>query len=678
MTFFWVGFLSRLFLREEGKDKERNLQTLDRMADPLLSSLCTICHTDPPKYVCPACSAGTCSLPCNKKHKAWANCSGKRDPTAYMPASKLKTPAGVDHDYNFLSGIERERDRNQREVVEEKGLFSQREVREMDNEKRWRKMWFGEEVRFVATGDRARGYHNHHHNASRSDGEEEDEQQQLGGRDGDDEGRGYERRGGGKMSALARKIRARLEQAGTHVVQMPTGMVRQRENTTAWNRRTGGINWCVEWIVYEPEDESGEAVKKSTRIRHKALESIPLYKALGDSMAWFRRGQTKGEDQDDEDAEDMSSLYARKRRRVLIREVKEEGRRSAMQDHDEATWLSTPYPTQNPYTGAWNADRGAMVSSWLADAETGARRNHRFYLLRPLTPAGKPKELIPLDGAETLASALQGRTVLEYPTIYVLPPSATASLHPSGDLSPLLPEGYLLGSTERRAPQPRKPRPEKRKAPEQNANSTNKTEGPSQKRQALSGNTQQRGGRGIRGAAAGGRGRLQGRGGRELGANHRPNQRRGGYDDAAEEGEIHDDGDEVADTTSSDPDTSSSDEEEGSLRGFGHDDEERHMDIDSGIAATHNSTFGSLFTATTAAATTTNPTGKIARFTTTQQPKKAGLGLVDYGSDSDDDEDEEGEDDGEPSQDDVDLSKLNPENPELVAGAIQEIVGLLS
>lgn len=542
-----------------------------------------------------------------------------------MPVSKLKTPAGVDHDYNFLSGIERERDRNQREVVEEKGLFTQREVREIDNEKRWRKMWFGEEVRFVAAGKS-------NYVMTRGLGSDSDEEEQHGG---------------GKMSHIARKIRARLEHTGTQVVQMPAGMVRQRENTTAWNRRTGGINWCVEWVMYEPENKSmNEAgLKKSTQIRHKALESVPLYKALGNSLAWHRRGLAKGEDQDDDEADEMA-LSARKRRRVLIREVKEESRHSAMQDYNEAVWCNTPYPTQNPYTSAWDADRGATVSSWFAEAEIDARRSHRFYLLKPMTPAGKSKELIPLDSAETLSSALQGRTVLEYPTVYILPPLPPSSSE--NDVALHLPENHILSSTERRASQPRRTKAEKRKAPDQN----NKTDGPTQKRQALSGsNAQQRGGgRGGRGGAVRGRGR-GGRVGREL---IHTNRQRGSD---AEEGEINSGGDDVAaDTTSSDSDTQS--DEEGSFD-FNH-GQERRMNIDPSVGATSNAPLDP----------STTVIGKMVHFVPQGQPEKTGLGLVDYGSDSDED--------GEVDQEDVDISKLNPENPELVAGAIQEIVGLLS
>jgi hypothetical protein len=59
------------------------------------------------KYRCPGCSARTCSLPCYKRHQQWAQCNGKRDPAKFVKKSQLATPAGIDHDYNFLTSIER-------------------------------------------------------------------------------------------------------------------------------------------------------------------------------------------------------------------------------------------------------------------------------------------------------------------------------------------------------------------------------------------------------------------------------------------------------------------------------------------------------------------------------------------------------------------------------------------
>lgn len=621
------------------------------MADPLLNTLCTICHTNAPKYVCPGCSAQTCSLPCTTKHKSWANCSGRRDPTAFMPASRLKTASGVDHDYNFLSAIERERDRNQRDMVGDRHLFTETEVRQLDDESRFRKKWFGDEVRFdpIRGGAGAGGPRNF----------AEDKGEDSAG-DGDDDGAAGATGGSANVPArathLTRQVRQRLDNAGIQVVQMPTGMTRQRENTTSWNRKSKNINWCVEWMVYH--DDGGDDRKTTTtptRIRHKALETVPLYKALANSMAWYRKGQQQ---QDDEDEDEEESAYARKRRRVLIKEVKEERGRTAMQDGDSATWApTTPYPTQNPYAGgAWGLDRGASVTSWLPDEEVEARRGYRYYLVRPLTPAGKPKELIPVTSTETLSSALRGRTVLEYPTIYTLPPTADSE---SGSGSThVLPEGFILGSTERRERVKRNNNNNnnnsKRKASEKNDKSL-----PPHKRQATG-----EGGIPIR--SSNGPNSQRGRGGagaaRGVGRGGRSQQGRGNCAaQDAEEGEIDSDGDEVtrqvrhpvrmdaaADTSSSDPVTSS-DEDEDEGKGRSHVFSIGMQVDDDGPPEQTKST------AAAAAGT----------------EKKSGLGLVEYGSDSDGSEGDE-EDEG------VDLAGLKPENPELVASAIKEIVGLFA
>lgn len=72
-----------------------------------IPKLTYISNTNQFKYRCPGCSARTCSLPCYKRHQQWAQCSGQRDPTKFVKKSQLATPAGIDHDFNFLTGIER-------------------------------------------------------------------------------------------------------------------------------------------------------------------------------------------------------------------------------------------------------------------------------------------------------------------------------------------------------------------------------------------------------------------------------------------------------------------------------------------------------------------------------------------------------------------------------------------
>lgn len=525
-----------------------------------------------------------------------------------MPVAQLRSAAGVDHDYNFLSAIERERDRNQRTLVEERSLFTDRQLHDIHEPKRWRRMWFGEEVRFLSRDGGRR-------NDSGSKDVESDGEDAATEEEGNGDVQGGNKRSSG-ASVLTRRLRSRLEDANVQVVHMPAGMSRNRDNTTSWNRRTSRINWCIEWILYE--SSSPDQPPAISQIRHRALEVTPLYRSLGDSLSWHQRGQKKDDAQDDSDDEEhLSAAQMRKRQRILIREVKDRTLHTTSQDADTTTWSpATPYPAQNPYTAAWGVETAgaATIASWLPDEAMHAKRGYRYYLLKAPSPAGKPKELIPVEGEKTLENALRGRTVLEFPTVYVLPP---------GDVNSL-PEGFILGSTERRKPLPRKSRAEKRKA------FLEESERGSQKRRAT-----------------GDRGRGRGRGGRGRGG--RLQTRRGDASDA-EEGEVNSDGDEMrkksavaavaADTSSSDPDTSS---DEGEVSA----EEGPRMDIDANVRKPPALKAGA------------------------PSRSKAGLNLVDYGSDSD-------ENDSGDNDEGVDLSQLKPENPELVSSAIQEIVGLLS
>src|SRR4051812_8193599 len=94
----------------------------------LLSELCRICNIHVAKYTCPRCLSQTCSLPCSRRHKLWASCSGVRDPTVYKPKSELATPSGIDHDYNFLHSIEHRIERSEKLIVEEKELVGKDEL----------------------------------------------------------------------------------------------------------------------------------------------------------------------------------------------------------------------------------------------------------------------------------------------------------------------------------------------------------------------------------------------------------------------------------------------------------------------------------------------------------------------------------------------------------------------
>lgn len=355
--------------------------------DTLLTTLCTICHAAPPKYKCPRCLTRTCSLACIQRHKARASCDGVRNARAFVPLAQLTTPAGWDHDYNFLTSIERACERRERELGT---VASAREEMRGSNKRggSFRKVWFGDDLHHVPAGAAIPG---------------------------------AEQEGGREEHQFDKAARRRLRQEGVEVVAMPRGMARQRENATKWDRKTLSVNWQVEWLVYGVEEEGGRPM----RILRRMLEGKRMEGGLVHAMEWhasevarLAKEQARGQEDDDAPA---------KKKRAHRAPKKKPSTEGAIQDATSTAWLPTKLLLQDPQTSAWGstAEEDEKTSAW------------QFFLLQARPPPGQ-KALIPISPFDTLANALSGRTVIEFPTIYVFP---------TGDP---LPEGFSLGSTERR------------------------------------------------------------------------------------------------------------------------------------------------------------------------------------------------------------------------------------
>lgn len=168
------------------------------MDEPLLSSLCSICYIDPPKYTCPRCFSQTCSLNCSKRHKIWSSCNGTRDPTVYKPISQVATPSGIDHDYNFLHSIELGIERSEKVLIEDLSLVSR------------------EELKSGGSSESGGIFRKKHNQANQRPGEA--------------------------------NIREFIQNNNIQVVKAPKGMRRNKENTTIWNRKKKTIYWQVEWL----------------------------------------------------------------------------------------------------------------------------------------------------------------------------------------------------------------------------------------------------------------------------------------------------------------------------------------------------------------------------------------------------------------------------------------------
>lgn len=183
--------------------------------EDLLFTLCRICNVHEAKYTCPRCSIQTCSLPCSRRHKIWASCSGIRDPTVYKPKSQLATPSGIDHDYNFLHSIEHRIERSQKLIVEERELVDEDELA----------------LARAGTEDHNR-----------------------------------KRRKQGPQRPGEEPIQRALKRTRTTILRAPKGMRRNLENETTWSAKGKSIHWQVEWIR---EGDAG-------RILSRAMGKSPI------------------------------------------------------------------------------------------------------------------------------------------------------------------------------------------------------------------------------------------------------------------------------------------------------------------------------------------------------------------------------------------------------------------
>jgi hypothetical protein len=228
-----------------------------------------------------------------------------------------------------------------------------------------------------------------------------------GGHNGGNEGKGLE-----KGEAALRRA---LERAQVMVDRAPRGMGRSKGNGTRWLNKSKQIAWSVEWRT----TEGGE-------VQHDCLESGTLSDLYG-SFLRSKEPRTKkrkvrhgaartGQDEGTEEST------------ILQGSVHEAGGSSeappATQEEDleQITEAQTGAPTSMPLELHDEPQEASDPKTPLKRPSPSSEEQiaQKFYLHRPHTPSSQPTVLIPLSPSETLTSALQGKIVLEFPTIYVL------------------------------------------------------------------------------------------------------------------------------------------------------------------------------------------------------------------------------------------------------------------
>ncbi|KAF2869910.1 hypothetical protein BDV95DRAFT_90881 [Massariosphaeria phaeospora] len=361
------------------------------MADgTLLSHLCSICNTAQSKYRCPGCAAQTCSLPCYKRHQQWAQCSGKRDPTTYVKKSLLTTPAGIDHDFNFLTGIERTLERS------EKAARESRLGRVSDSRANQRK----------------------------------------------------------------REVQAsHYKDAAVTVIHAPKGLSRQRENKThRSSHKNKQIIWTVEWIHEDgtrflTESQSIESIaalqpwgassKKRKRLPEDHAAAKVLYSEDVSPLSIIKTNESqvktekeKGEVNLEIEAQEVNVKVKNEEPSIEAEEggssIKVE-KESSGKMADEISSAPKPHwhPEQPSKREAHNeAEMRSALNAALSSTDEPESRlippQPRFFLSKARTSSSH-HVLIPILPTALLGDCLRGRTVLEFPTIYVFP-STTSQL----------------------------------------------------------------------------------------------------------------------------------------------------------------------------------------------------------------------------------------------------------
>ncbi|GAD93129.1 HIT finger domain protein [Paecilomyces variotii No. 5] len=334
--------------------------------DALLSELCTICHINQPKYRCPRCSIRTCSLPCTRRHKLWSQCSGVRDPAAYLKRNELANPSAFDRDFNFITGIERTLERAERDV-EHRGIT------------------LPSEGELALDGDEDGGV-----------------------------GAGKKRKRETLVKGEAGFLRG-AEASGVMVVRAPRGMSRNKENMSRWHPKHKCLSWTVEWIASDGQ-----------KIRRNCSETCTIAEAY--DRIWPPPKEEK--QVHDAHAADFTphtvvdaGIQAQQAHEDGPGKPLEQPKDGeASQDIDKDDTQDTLLPeTEPPQTTA------AEISQPESDTQNQPRslsapvtyRGFYFYLHRPRT-ATKQTVLIPLQPSDTLTTSLRNRMVLEFPTLYVL------------------------------------------------------------------------------------------------------------------------------------------------------------------------------------------------------------------------------------------------------------------
>ncbi|KAL8827866.1 MAG: hypothetical protein Q9191_002928 [Dirinaria sp. TL-2023a] len=312
-----------------------------------------------------------------------------------MKRSQLATPRGIDHDYNYLTSIERQLDNAQRDA-DHRGVII--------------------------------------HDAVTADGN-----WKAKGLDGPKKGE--------------EPMRKAAERCGVIIARAPDGMSRRRNNATHWYKKKKQLLWTIEWIHNDGRSELGTCFESTPIADAYAAQFLPQSPEQD-----FNAPPKKRQKRFDGRRAAVSPIPTQERPDFLGSDntcppkpvaadagngvpsqsglpIQEPVPQAPTDAHSEDKLKSITADLDSPQQEALPAAVAPSPSISVRpqppysanvldepppinDTTTAASSLH-YYLHAPRLPSMHPV-LIPLPPNATLSESLQGRLVLEYPTIYVL------------------------------------------------------------------------------------------------------------------------------------------------------------------------------------------------------------------------------------------------------------------
>ena len=185
--------------------------------------------------------------------------------------------------------------------------------------------------------------------------------------------------------------------------------------------------WTVEWIDAEgTKTISDRCHENGTIVELYALQQTEQKNAVKRKPGEHRKEVQKRRRIERETVQQESSLV------VVEPAAVAESATSTVIDVDDRAEPSAEIDDKTTTQPTLHQEQPDDTADAPPEVEEEIDSSLHFYLLRPNT-SSKEKVLIALDRKATLTSCLRDRTVLEFPTIYVLPHDSTS-----------LPAGYML------------------------------------------------------------------------------------------------------------------------------------------------------------------------------------------------------------------------------------------